>query len=187
MNGPWLTHPIFIVPIKLQRAFLLFIVLFILIITFAPGLWTVTWHVLHGNSVIYKTKRIPVPMWWTAESAPQGVHIERLALTILSSDKPVQSVISLSALRPSASQTHKESSGSFEAVYRTYLAGDRVVTGPVKVLSGLDEGVCMEATAENGSEGFDIACLAFQERWTVSFVGAKRERSEFYEILIGIH
>lgn len=126
-------------------------------------------------------------MRWTAKSEPQGAHIERLALTILSSDKPIQAMISLSVMSSTASQSHKESSESFEAVYWTYLAGDRVVTGPVKVLSGLDEGVCMEATAKNGSGGLYISCLAFQDKWAVSFLGPKEERSEFYTILSGIH
>ena len=62
-----------------------------------------------------------------------------------------------------------------------------MVTGPVTVLSGPDEGVCMESTAQNGSEELDIACLVFQDRWTVSFLGTKKERSEFYEILSRIH
>jgi hypothetical protein len=62
-----------------------------------------------------------------------------------------------------------------------------VVTGPVAVLSGRDEGVCMEATARNGSEGLEVACLVFQDGWTVNFLGMKKQRSEFYEILSGIH
>lgn len=62
-----------------------------------------------------------------------------------------------------------------------------MVTGPVTVLSGLDEGVRMEATAKNASEGLNIECLVFQYRWTVSFWGMKKERAEFYEILSGIH
>ncbi len=58
-----------------------------------------------------------------------------------------------------------------------------MVTGPVKVLPGPDEGVCMEATAKDASEGLNIECLVFQDRWTVSFWGNKKERSEFYKIL----
>jgi hypothetical protein len=182
-----LTRPLFFVPVEVRRVFLLVAVLFILLVTFAPGLWTVAWHVLHGNSMIYRTKNVPVPFRWTAKSAPQGAAIERLPLTIFSSGKPVQACISLSVVSPARSQTHKETFESFIAAYWTYRAGDRVVTGPVTVLSGLDEGVCMEATAKNGSEGLEIACLVFQDRWTVSFLGMKKERSEFYEILSGIH
>jgi hypothetical protein len=137
--------------------------------------------------MIYRTKNVPVPMRWTAKSEPQGAIIERLPLTIFSSGKPVQAMITLSVGPPARSQTHKESSESFSAAYWTYRAGDRVVTGPVAVLSGPDEGVCMEATARNGSEGLEIACLVFQDRWTVNFLGMKKERSEFYDILGGIH
>jgi hypothetical protein len=179
----WLSRPFVVVPVKVRRVFCLLAVLFLLLITFAPALWTVTWHVVHGNSMIYKTKRVPVPLRWTAKSEPQGAHVERLPLTIFYSDKPVQAFISLSVLSPARSQTHKESSESFEAAYWTYLAGDRVVTGPVEVLPGPDEGVCMEATAKDGSEGLNIECLVFQDRWTVSFWGIKKERSEFYKIL----
>jgi hypothetical protein len=187
VKSSWLTRPLFVVPFEVRRAFLLIAVLFFLLITFAPGLWTVTWHVRHGSSMIYRTKNVPVPMRWTAKSEPQGATIEKLPLTIFSSGKPGQAYILLSVVPPARSQTHKESSESFSATYRTYLAGDRVVTGPVTVLSGPDEGVCMEATAKNGSEGLNIDCLVFQDRWLVSFLGVKKERSEFYEILSGIH
>ena len=57
-----------------------------------------------------------------------------------------------------------------------------MVTGPVKVLPGPDEGVCM-ATAKDASEGLNIECLVFQDRWLVSFWGIEKERSEFYKIL----
>jgi hypothetical protein len=132
----------------------------------------------------YRTKKIPVPMRWTAKSEPQGARLERLPITILPS-KPSQAMISLRVLSPARGRSHKESSESFEAVYWTYLAGNRVVTGPVQVLSGPDEGVCMESSAK-GSDGLYIACLVFQDRWTVSLLGTKKERSEFYEILRGI-
>ncbi len=183
----WLTRPLLFVPIKVQQAFLLFAAVFIVLVLFAPGLCTLTWHVLHGNSLIYKTKKIPVPMRWTAESELQAANIEKLALAIFPSDKPIQAIISLRVIPAITNPTHKGSSESFEAVYRTYLAGDRAVTGPVKVLSGPDEGVCMEAAAKNGSEGLEITCLVFQEGWTVSLLGTKKERSEFYDILNGIH
>ena len=133
--------------------------------------------------MIYKTKRVPVPLRWTAKSEPQGADVERLPLTIFHSDKPAQAIISLSVMPPAKSQTDRKSSEAFEAAYWTYLAGDRVVTGPVKVLPGPDEGVCMEATAKDASERLSIECLVFQDRWLVSFWGIKKERSEFYKIL----
>jgi hypothetical protein len=179
----WLSRSFVVVPVKVRRAFCLLAVLFILLITFAPALWTVTWHVVHGNSMIYKTKRVPVPLRWTAKSEPQGADVERLPLTIFYFDKPVQAIISLRVMPPAKSQTGRETSESFEAAYWTYLAGDRVVTGPVRVLPGPDEGVCMEATAKDASEGLNIECLVFQDRWMVSFWGIKKERSEFYKIL----
>jgi len=135
--------------------------------------------------MIYRTKKIPVPLrWLPTKSEPHGALLERLPVTVFYS-KPSLSWVSLKVLSPVKGQSHKEMSKSFEAVYSTYLAGDREVTGPVQVLSGPDEGVCMESSAK-GSEGLEIACLVFQDSWTVSFVGTKKERNDFYEILHGI-
>src|ERR1700722_20237480 len=162
-----LSRPLFVVPIKVRQVLPLVAVVLILLITFAPLLLTATWHVLHGRSMTYKNRKIPVPMRWNAKSEPRGVQIEKLASNILLTDNPVLAIISFSTNPSTGTQTHKEALKSFEDVYWTYRAGNRVVTGPVKVLSGPDEGVCMEAAAKNGPERLEIACLVFRDEWTV--------------------
>src|SRR5262245_57189505 len=95
MKWSWLTRPLFIVPTKVRRSLLLLVGLFILLVAFAPGLWTVSWHVVHGNTMIYRTKKIHVPMrWLPIKAEPQSALIEKLPATVLPF-KPILPMISL--------------------------------------------------------------------------------------------
>ena len=189
MKWSWLTHPLFSVPRRVQRSLLLVSVVLIVVTTFAPGLWTLIWHVFHGSSVIYQTRRIPVPLRWIASVGPQSktqsANLDRLALTVFSSDKPIEAFISFQTNLSPLGKTHEESAESFSSIYWTHLAGNGVVTGPVKVRAGTGEGVCMESLQKD--DRLDISCLLIEDQWIVSLYGKQADRNEFYELLKNIH
>jgi len=171
---------------RVRRFLLLVSVALVLTISFAPGLWTLIWHVFHGKSVIYKTKRIPVPLRWIAHVEPQSANLERLAFTVFP-DWPVEAFISFHTTLSPLGKNHAESAESFISIYWTYLARNGVVTGPVNVSDGTGETVCMESSPKNDPDRLDISCLVFEDRWIVSLNGKKADRSEFYELLKAIH
>jgi hypothetical protein len=171
---------------KVRRFLLLVSVVLVLTMTFAPGLWTLIWHVFHGKSVIYKTKRIPVPLRWIANVEPQSANLVRLAFTVFP-DKPVEAFISFQTTLSPLGKTHAESAESFISIYWTNLAKNGLVIGPVNVTAGTGETVCMESSPKNDPDLLNISCLVLEDRWIVSLNGKKADRSEFYELLKKIH
>lgn len=156
-------------------------VVLILGITFSPLLRTLAWHMTHGNSILFKGKRINVPLKWIATSETQGATLSRLALTVLSSDKPVHSFITFGKVGMPTNQTPEQIADSFVAVYWTYLAGDRAVKGPLKFTVDSEEVVCMEGTTSNDPTHMEVACLFPTAGLTASMLGEREDRDLFYD------
>jgi hypothetical protein len=179
----WLTRPLMVVPPRVKRFLLVLSIHLVILAAFAPGLMTVVWHLRHGNTIQYHGKEIPVPLKWIAKSEPQGAQLDKLALTVMSSDKPVEEMITASLLAPTSGHSHEELSKSFVSGYWTYLSGDEVVTGPLNIGTGAQEAICMESSPPKMPMRVSAVCLMFQDRWLFRFVGDRQDLSEFYKIL----
>jgi hypothetical protein len=156
-------------------------------ITFAPILRIAAWHVIHGNSVLYKGRRIDVPLRWIASSEPQGATLTRLAPTVFSSDKPVHSFIMFSKVGKPPNQTPQQLADSFVAAYWTYLAGNRVVKGPLKVTADSEEIICMEAAPPKDAAHLEVACLFPTGGLTATLLGEREDRDLFYDTVRRVH
>jgi hypothetical protein len=178
-----LTRPLLVVPPRVKRFLVVLSISLIVLVVFAPGVLTLVWHLRYGSTILYRDKQIPVPLGWIAKSEPQDVQLDKLALTVLSSDKPVEEMITASLLAPTSGHSHEELSRSFVSVYWTYLAGDSVVTGPLHIGSGSQEALCMESSPPKMPGRVSVVCLMFQDRWVFRFDGDRKDLSEFYRLL----
>ena len=136
-----------------------------------------------GDSTLYKGKRIAVPLRWVAKSEPQGAMVSKLPLTVLTWDKAELSYITFSKVATAPNQTVEQRSNSFAAVFWTYLAGNRTVTGPVKITSASEEVVCMKAVSPKDPAHVEVACLFPEAGLSATFLGENEDEAVFYQLI----
>jgi len=84
-------------------------------------------------------------------------------------------------------QTPQQLADSFVAAYWTYLAGNRVVKGPLKVTADSEEIVCMEAAPPKDTAHMEVACLFPTAGLTATLLSEREDRDLFYDTVRRVH
>ena len=157
------------------------------LVLFVPLLFTLAWHVRHGSTFEYRGTRLRIPLMWTAninaEPVLQSVDLNKLPVSILSADKP-EGWISIKPW-PSPGDSPETMSKAWIAIFWNTNSGKNdIVTGPTEI--GLDSrgsARCMESFDKSTPSRIAISCLLFPRKWEARFLGDKKDRGAFLQII----
>ena len=174
-------------PPKIRRASLAALALIGVLLTFAPVLVTLFWHLRHGSALQYRGRTIRVPRRWIARAEPQGLTLSKLPLTVFSLDR-FSGAIDLSLLAGRRSVTLDEVYLSWERALRTLAAEmDEDVTGPVRTGTGPVETICMKFSSTHLKAAARASCLLFQGTWSAEFIGDEEDIDTFFQVVRSIN
>jgi hypothetical protein len=155
---------------------------------FSPGLVSFLWHTLHGNTVEYAGKRIPVPLRWYAHIESHSVQLSKLPITVffLGEPHPVWSFLEPNPGHMTSSNSQEEIYQSFVNAYWTLRPkNDDIVSGPIRIAASGGEAVCMKSSSLRNKDRVSAACLFFRGTWMAEFVGDETEISNFFQVISG--
>jgi hypothetical protein len=180
-NQSWLTRPLNVPKFSRKGIRLAWLAIFMtcLMLCFAPGLFTLGWHLSHGNAIRTRGKTIPVPMGWIGETTDSlDVSLTKLPMTI-SHGSRLDGTIWVSRLVV----PDERSDDSWKATYWSLSLPGSVVSGPTKVGSGVKEAICMQSSFPSRPDQVSMSCLIEQRTWTADFWGAKKDAQTFFRII----
>lgn len=144
MNISWATRPLFIFPPRVRLVVKVVGLVMVVLLIFSPTLVTLGWHLLNGNSIQTRGKRVSVPLKWIANTGDtMNVQMQKLPLTILAGAR-IDGMISVGESVLSSNQNTGEFYKSFETLYWNLAGRNVVVSGPIKTGTGSHETFCME-------------------------------------------
>lgn len=182
MNS-WASRPLFTCPPKIARLLKVVGLVVIVGMAAAPGLATLGWHLLHGNTIAARGKNIFVPLRWIAETnETMGVSMTKLPLFVFSRT-PVDGMISVGQSFPFSNQEKEERYKLFENLYWNLAVADAIVLGPIRTGTDAHETICMESTYPGASNHAEARCLILQGKWDAVFMGDKKDLGAFFEII----
>lgn len=181
----WLIRPLFTCPSRRVKSLqnIGFVLVFILIFI-SPLLFTLGWHMRHGNVIVSRGKPIYVPLKWTAEiSDGNDAFLMRLPFTIPLNGHLTESIISIGQeMPPLRSRSLKDDYKTWETLFWNLHSGIEDVSGPFTMGSEPREAFCMEGTF--GRQRYaDVSCLVLGGRWRADFNGDKSYLPEFFAII----
>jgi hypothetical protein len=179
----WATRPLFTCPSKIARLLTVVGLVVLVGLAAAPGLATLGWHLLHGNTIAARGKNIFVPLRWIAKTnETMGVSMTKLPLTVLSRT-PSNGTILVGQSFSFSNQEKEERYKSFENLFWNLAVANAVVSGPIRTGTGAHETICMESTFPGASNHAEARCLILQGRWDAEFMGDKKDLGAFFEII----
>jgi hypothetical protein len=183
MNTLWASRPLFRLPPRVVQVSQVVIILAIVLLPISPAIGTLGWHLLHGNSIETRGKKVFVPLTWIAETDnAMNVQMMKLPLTVLRGarfDGMISVGQNFSPLREQQEEIYK----SWEALYWNFADDGALVTGPVRMGSGIHETICMESSYPKAPNLASASCLILQGEWRVDFRGDRNDLKVFYEII----
>jgi hypothetical protein len=187
MNGSWLTRPLFTVPPKAARrigvvCLTVFAVAIILGI-FSPGIYTLSWHLLHGHTIETRGQRMFVPLAWVAETdGIRDIEMMKYSRTLVGGIKFYGSIeVRRNFLAPHETVEHFYATS--EVLYWNFAPDGAAVTGRTRTGSGQAETVCMESSYPKEPDRASASCVVQRGLWTVDFDGEKRDLAAFREVV----
>jgi len=179
----WLTRPLFSLSAKWPRMFLAAVILSAVLLFISPTIYTLGWHVLHGNAVETRGHRIIVPLRWTADADdPTGVSMTRLPATVIHGVR-LGAWISIGPYFPPPHENPMDVFSSWEHVYWNLALPGAAITGPIRIGSGVHEFVCMESSYPQAPQRETASCLMLQGTWAADFLGDKNDSKTFFDLL----
>lgn len=164
---------------RLKRPLLAFWVLVIVALCFAPGLYTVAWHLRHGNTIRYRGKWIPVPARWIADAEPQGAMLDEVPISLFT--RRVPDTIMMGPSFPKGSDSGKNRK-IWEKVF-LLARPNAAVPAPHKIETPQGKIFCLQFLGKTASETSDVSCLMFQNTWVVEFIGNKNDLDQFASVI----
>jgi hypothetical protein len=179
----WATRPLFNCPPRIARILTVLMMVPIAGLVAAPGLTTLYWHLLHGNTVESRGKNIFVPLRWIAKTNDtMGISMTKFSLTVLPKT-PIDGMIIVGQFSLPSNQEKEEHYKSFENLYWNLAIPNAIVSGPIRTGTGASETFCMESTYPGLSNHTDARCLILQGKWDADFSGDKKDLGTFFEII----
>jgi hypothetical protein len=179
----WVTHPLFTFPPRMVQILKIFGLAVIVMLVVAPGLVTLGWHLLHGNSIVSRSKSIFVPLRWIAETDDaMGISMTKLPLTVLFG-VPFDGMISIDQSPSPANQKSEENYQLFESLYWNLAGANAIISGPIRTGTGTHEIFCMESTYPGASNRAEARCLILRGKWDADFIGDKKDLGTFFKII----
>jgi len=159
---------------------------------FAPMLWTIAWHVWHGNHIQFEGKTFHVPFRWVATSIEnQGLLENRLEIECWPSNVFSAELVHGRSERISIdpqSFTGKteildQELKTWRSLYWFEHPGEGSSEGPVRFRSASQDVVCFQSEPAFQTEAASASCLFLQSRWTADFYGYRKHLQDFFEIV----
>ncbi len=183
MKASWATRPLFTLSSRACRALRAVSIAAIALMSISPAIFTLGWHLIHGNTVETRGTRVFVPLRWVAYSTDaMDVQMEKLPLTVLGSLR-FYGMISVGRNFSSSHARPEEIYRSWESIYWYLADAGAVVSGPVRIGSGAHETICMESSYPRAPKQASASCLILQGQWRADFYGDRDDLNSFYEIL----
>jgi hypothetical protein len=178
----WLTRPLFNVPRKWARVFLAAAFIAALLLPISPAIYTLGWHLIHGNAIGTGSHRLVVPLRWTAHAdRVEGVSMTKYAPTVLHGVR-ITALISIGPVSSRPGQKQPHDYGLWEKAYSRRALPGEVVEGPIRIDSAGREVLCMESTLPKEPH-YSISCLMLQGTWAADFFGTKNDAQTFFTIV----
>ena len=183
MNTSWATRPLFTPPARAVQVSKVVCILAIVLLPFSPAIFTLGWHLFHGNTIETRGKRVFVPLSWIADTdGAMNIQMQKLPLTLLQGVR-LDGMISVGQNFPPLQEKTEEIYRSWEAFYWNLADARAVVTGPVRTGSGVHETICMESSNPNAPNQASASCLILRGQWMADFRGDRNDLKSFFEIL----
>jgi hypothetical protein len=185
MKTSWLTRPLFSSP-RVAKALYVGVPLLIVLIFFSPGVWTLSWHLRHGNSIQARDRIVFVPLRWTAEiDSTNGASMTKLPLAIplIPAMRSSESVIGIDQEFVPRGETLADEYKTWESLnWNGYSDAGQAISGPIRMGSGAQETFCMVGT-KPGTNVSDSQCLILGGKWNAMFMGDKKDLEDFFTII----
>jgi hypothetical protein len=165
---------------------------------FSPAIWTLAWHVKHGNHIQFGDTNIHVPFRWvvariqTDGVADNGVELAKWPSNLLSADlshgRPDGSIMLGPRFSFSSMATPDERLKYWQGVYsKIHSERGDIVTGPLRLNSSLQSVACME-TVNNAMPSKAVAsCLFPETAWAADFGGNPKDVNTFYDVIRNVN
>jgi hypothetical protein len=165
---------------------------------FSPAIWTLAWHVRHGNHIQFGETNIRVPFRWIVTRTQAGgvgeigVELAALQSNILSAVFNHGYPDGLITLGPSAGFSAMATSGErlkhWQGGYSKIHSnrGD-IVTGPMRLNSSLQDVACMETVNNSLPKQASASCLFPETAWTADFGGSLKDVDTFFDVIRNVN
>ncbi len=160
---------------------ILAVLLFLLHVSF-PTIVATAWHLLHGDSITYKTWEVPVPKGWYAASKGEMLIVTRMARFRERGNGPNIALLSLPIPAGSAPTSHRLKRAEIEV----FSKNGYVFTGGRAIRLGNHEGYCLEFVRRDNRDYIRITCKVLTDQLGVDFEGYRTFVADFYSVLQGV-
>ncbi|MGA9882127.1 MAG: hypothetical protein WBQ34_00240 [Candidatus Acidiferrales bacterium] len=155
-------------------AFLLFI---------SPTIFTLGWHVVHGNTVEFKDHTVAVPLRWTAESEGQlSLSMTKYPATAVDGVR-FTATLWISPTLPSSNENPRADYRFWEKTFWNTALSGQAVKGPIVMGSGRHEVICMEAIDAKEVALQSASCLMLNGTWEANYLGNADELGRFFKMV----
>jgi len=185
MKSSWTSFPLFRFTLspRAPRVFTVAIIVAVVLLTISPLLFTLGWHLLHGNTIETRGKKVFVPLRWVADTGDAlDIQMQKLPLTVLRGARFDGTILVGQNFSPSHEKT-EEIYRSWETIYWNLADAGAVVSGPVRAGSGVHETFCMESSYTKAPKQASASCLILQGQWKADFRGDRDDLTSFFEIV----
>lgn len=168
-----------------KRVFLITLLILLLLCLISPALYSLTWHLRHGNRIVFNEKEVQVPRGWVARREARSLAFIKYPVLVFGL-RDATSGFTLWPGLNNASQDPEDLYKSWISVnWSMWNGSDTVVKGPFTFGSRGKEIDCMTSFSNTGSDGM-ASCLLFQRTWLAQFTGNKKDVESFFEVVRGL-
>lgn len=180
----WLTaRPLFSVSRKWARIFVAVPVVVAFLLFISPTIFTLGWHVVHGNTVEFRGHTVAVPLRWTAESEGQlSLSETKYSATVVHGVR-FTAMFSISPTFPSSKENPRTDYRFWEKAFWNTALPRQAVKGPILMGSGLHEVICMEAIDAKGAGLQSVSCSMLNGSWESDFLGDADDMKTFFDMV----
>jgi hypothetical protein len=149
----------------------------------SPGLFMLTWHLRHGDTIKTRGKSVYVPLGWIAEIGDDnGAVLTKVPVIIPVKGMAFDTGFVERSTFPSGQNIDELDKSSETIFWNLHSDHGEVISGPIKMGSGSQEIVCVEGT-DPKSDYSTADCLLLEGTWRASFMGNKKDLGEFLSII----
>lgn len=173
-----------------RRATLLCSLLICVAAVCSPALWTVAWHLRHGNRVSFGQYVVHVPIRWYVDEAQTVTVHKELSLTklplFLFLDRPC-GFISLNLREFPVRKDPEDTLKTWVTLYWMVSSTRDTVSGPVRMQLGAQHAACMQSVSGLVPSRASASCILIETGSIVDFTGDQSDLGTFYDFVRSIH
>ena len=154
---------------------------------FSPAIATICWHLRHDGQINYGGAHFVVPRRWSVSISPTGAYFEKRPLTVLSPALLAWATLAPTRHPPRTGAELEAFYASFAAIYWTRLLREQEIQqGPIRVRAAGQEAFCMQSVLTDRRDWFHVTCLVSRGTWNVDFQGTLKDKTEFFDRVLGL-